>query len=255
MNVYNVIALCGSARKAHTYGAVRQFLDSLEARGSVTGEIIFLSQENMESCRGCKLCIDRGEEFCPLGDGGAALINRLEKADGVIIATPNYSFHVSGHTKLFLDKLGYLFHRPRMFGKTFTCLVTQGIYGGGAILKYLNFVGNALGYNIVKGTCLNTLEPQPDKLRIQNERKIEKQVHRFYKTLKEQKLPVPSLMKLAMFRFSRTSIRKMLGKEFRDYTWYRDRGWFSSDYYYPVKLNPIKKIVAGIVDSAAGGKK
>jgi len=253
--MYKVTALCGSARKAHTYGAIRQFLDSLEARGGVTGEIIVLSEENLKPCRGCKLCIDRGEELCPLGDDGAALISRLEKADGVIIATPNYSFHVSGHTKLFLDRLGYLFHRPRMFGKTFTSLVTQGIYGGGAILRYLNFVGGALGYNTIKGSCLNTLEPQPEKVRLQNERKIDKQARRFYKTLGKQKLPVPSLLKLVLFRLSRTSMKKMLGEEFRDYIWYREKGWFDSDYYYPVKLNPIKKIAASLVDVAAGGKK
>lgn len=253
--MYKVTALCGSARKAHTYGAVRQFIDALEARGDVAGEIIVLSEEDLKPCRGCKLCIDRGEELCPLGDGGAALITRLEEADGVIIATPNYSFHVSGHTKLFLDRLGYLFHRPRMFGKTFTGLVTQGIYGGGAILRYLRFVGGALGCNTVKGSCLNTLEPQPEKVRLQNRRKIDKQARRFYRTLKKQRRPVPSLMKLAMFRYSRTSMKKMLGEESRDYTWYRDKGWFDSDYYYPVKLNPIKKIAAGLVDVAAGGKK
>jgi PP-loop superfamily ATP-utilizing enzyme len=116
-------------------------------------------------------------------------------------------------------------------------------------------VGSALGYNTVKGSCLNTLEPQPEKVRLQNVRKIEKQARRFYTALRKQKRPVPSMMKLAMFRFSRTSMKKMLSEEFRDYTWYRDKGWFTSDYYYPVKLNPIKKIVACLVDTAAGGMK
>lgn len=43
--MYKMIALCGSARKAHTYGAARQFLDGFEARGDVVGEIIVLSED------------------------------------------------------------------------------------------------------------------------------------------------------------------------------------------------------------------
>ncbi len=33
----------------------------------------------------------------------------------------------------FLDRLGFVFHRPRFFGKAFTSIVAQGIYGGGKI--------------------------------------------------------------------------------------------------------------------------
>jgi len=32
-------------------------------------------------------------------------------SDGVIFATPNYSFQVSGIMKVFLDRLGFAFHR------------------------------------------------------------------------------------------------------------------------------------------------
>ncbi|MCK7489884.1 MAG: hypothetical protein MZU79_06380 [Anaerotruncus sp.] len=38
-------------------------------------------------------------------------------SDGVVFASPNLSFQVSGMMKVFLDRLGFVFHRPRFFGK------------------------------------------------------------------------------------------------------------------------------------------
>lgn len=34
-----------------------------------------------------------------------------------------------------------------------------------------------------------------------------------------------------LFRMSRTSIRLMLDEGFRDYRYYKEKGWFESDYY------------------------
>ena len=152
-----VTAFVGSARKKFTYAAARQFLDNLEALGGVESEMVVLSDYRLGACRGCKACFMTGEEFCPYHDDRDVLIAKMKASDGVVFATPNYSFHVSANTKLFLDRLGYVFHRPCFFGKTFTSIVAQGFYGGGAIVKYLDFVGNGLGFNSVKGSCFTAL--------------------------------------------------------------------------------------------------
>jgi hypothetical protein len=62
---------------------------------------------------------------------------------------------------------------------------------------------------------------------------------------------VPSLLKLGMFRFSRKNIQGGLTEASRDYTYYRNKGWFESDYYYPVRLGPMKK-AAGLLFDAVG---
>ena len=51
-----------------------------------------------------------------------------------------------------------------------------------------------------------------------------------------------------VFRMGRTSIRQMLGDQNRDYTYYRDHGWFESDYYYPTKLGPVKTTLGAAFD-------
>jgi hypothetical protein len=42
------------------------------------------------------------------------------------------------------------------------------------------------------------------------------------------------------FRISRTSMKLTLGEDNRDYLYYRDHGWFDSDYYYTTGLGPLK---------------
>jgi multimeric flavodoxin WrbA len=246
-----VVAFVGSARKRHTYDAAVQFLTALNALSDVETEIVILSDCHLEICRGCKLCLDKGEELCQFKDDRDQLIEKMTAADAVLFASPNYSFQVSAIMKVFLDRLGFVFHRPRFFGKVFSAIVVQGIYGGSKVVEYLDFVGKGLGFNVVRGSCLTSLEPMTDKRRRQNDQILQAHVRRFHARLSAPSHPVPSLPWLMMFRMSRTAIARMLDDNWRDYTYYRDKGWFASDYFYPVRLNPLKKAAGRLVDFAA----
>jgi multimeric flavodoxin WrbA len=247
-----VTAFVSSARKRGlTYIATRQFLDNLESLGDVQGEIVFLSQYNVQVCRGCKACFLRGEECCPLKDDRDVLIEKMMASNGVVFASPNYSFQVSAIMKTFLDRIGFVFHRPRFHGKTFTGIVAQGIYGGGKVVKYFNFLGSGLGFNVVKGSCVTALEPMTEKDRRKMHEVIARQSKRFHTQLFRPTHPEPSIFQLMTFRVARTSMKITLGDDNRDYTYYRDHGWFDSDYYYPAKLGPFKRAVGAIFDRMA----
>jgi multimeric flavodoxin WrbA len=244
-----VTAFVGSSRKRHTYDAVRRFLDDLQSLGDIECEIIALGDRRLETCQGCRVCISRGEELCPLKDDRDALIEKMMASDGVVFASPNYSFQVSAMMKIFLDRLGFVFHRPRFFGKTYTSIVTQGIYGGRKIVKYLDFIGMGLGFNTVKGTCSTAFDPMTDKERQKRDKALTRQSQRFFKRLVKPGYPVPQLLKLMAFRMGRTSMRLELDESSRDWTYYRDQGWFESDYFYPTRLGPVKKLAGGLFDS------
>ncbi len=246
-----VTAFVGSARKKHTYLAAEYFLKNLQSMGNIEYEIVALSDYNLKICRGCKLCFDKGEELCPLLDDRNVLLEKMASSDGIIFASPNYSFQVSGLMKVFLDRLGYMFHRPRFFGKAFTSIVAQGIYGGKDIVKYLGFVGNGLGFNVMKGTVIKTLEPITEKARTKTETVLRKQAVKFHSSLKKGEQTSPSLFRLMLFRMSRTSMHMMLDENYRDYSYFYEKGWFNSDYYYPVRLNPLKKIIGKVFDFTA----
>ncbi|WP_368488593.1 flavodoxin family protein [Clostridium sp. BJN0013] len=243
-----VTAFIGSARKQATYEAVCEFEKNLKAYMEINFEYVFLKDCRLDYCRGCKLCFDKGEEFCPIQDDRDLLIDKITNSDGVIFATPNYSFHISASMKNLLDRLAFVFHRPRFFGKAFTSIVTQGIFGGSSIVKYLDSMGENFGFSVTKGCVLKTLEPITKAAQEKNSHEIKKTAARFYRELMRTAPPSPSFFRLMMFRMSRTSMKAMLNDEYCDYRHYEEKGWFESHYYYNVSLNPVKKLAGRIFD-------
>ena len=244
-----VTAFVGTASRKHTYKAVRQFLDDLQSTGDVESEIVALSDYRIGTCRGCKLCFERGEDACPLKDDRDVLIEKMMASDGVVFATPNISFHLSAMMKLFLDRLGFALHRPRFFGKTFTSIVAQGIFRGKKIVSYFDFVAKCLGFNTVKGTCFTAFDPMMPNEKRKLDNALAKQSRRFHERLMKHSFPAPSLVMLMGFRMARTSIRLELDDNSFDYRYYQDKGWFGSDYFYPVRLGPVKKLAGSLFDS------
>lgn len=241
-------AFIGSDRKKWTWQAVRELEKNLSQYGDVNFETVFLKDCNLEFCRGCTLCFDKGEDTCPLKDDRDALLEKLERSDGVILASPSYAFQVSARMKNFLDRTAFIFHRPRFFGKTFTAVVAQGMpVGGSAVRKYLERCGGNLGFNVIKGACVWTLEPMPEDRLRKLEQDMKKLAERFHKQLLRTAPPVPSLYKLMLFRFSRSGV-KQVPEELYDYSYFREHGWFESDYYHETALGPAKKLAGSLFD-------
>ncbi len=246
-----VTAFVGSAQKNHTYDASVQFMENLQKKGGVDYEIVQLSDYDLKSCKGCKICMEKNEKSCPLKDDRDILIEKIEGSDGIVFASPNYFFHESALMKLLIDRLSFYSHRPAFFGKAFTCIVTQGMMGGKDIVKYLSFVGDRLGFNVVRGSVLTTLEPMTEKGQRKIDTALDKHSSKFFSQLVKKEYPSPTLFKLMIFRMSRTSARLILNDEYRDFSYFEREGWFESDYYYPVRMNPIKKMMGKIFDFAA----
>ncbi len=249
MAVKKVTAFVGAARIGYTHQATREFLDQLKALGAIDTELVRLSDYRLEPCRGCKLCFAKGEEFCPLKDDRDVLLAKMKEADGVVFASPNYSFQVSALMKLFLDRLGYGCHRPQFHGKTFSSIVVQGFFGGDKILKYFDLMGAALGFDVVRGSCSTALVPMTDQERKQRDRTLARQAQRFREQLMQTQPHVPSLIEVVLFRLGRNNVRIELGESDRDYQYYSQRGWFNSDYFYPTRLGLLKRLVGRLADA------
>jgi multimeric flavodoxin WrbA len=245
-----VTAFVGTASKKHTLYAVRQFLSGLESRGGIESEIVGLNDYRLGNCRGCKICFMKGEEFCALKDDRDLLIEKMMQSDGVVFATPNYSFQVSGTMKTFLDRLGFVFHRPRFFGKTFTSIVVQGFYGGSKIVKYLEFVAQGIGFNTLKGSCVRALDPMTEKEQRRIDGILAVHSRRFHDRLLRSPFPSPSFFKLLVFRMGRTNVRLLAEKTSPDYLYYQDKGWLESGYFYPARLNLFQQAAGSLFDYA-----
>ena len=74
---------------------------------------------------------------------------------------------------------------------------------------------------------------------------------RFHEQLTSPPFPEPKMLQLFGFRMARTSIKLELADDRPDHAYYRDRGWFDSEYYYPTKLGPLKRIAGTAFDRLA----
>jgi len=149
-----------------------------------------------------------------------------------------------------LDRLGFVFHRPAFHGKTASAIVVQGIYGGRKVRKYLEFVAGGLGFQVARGSVVHTLEPMTDKARQKMDKALASQSRRFHERLLRPAYPTPSLFALIMFRMARTAVRIRVREDMADHTYFRDHGWFESDYYYPTHLGAFKKAAGAFFDWA-----
>lgn len=243
-----ILAIIGSPRKGATFRAVRSFEKMLNSRLPVDVEYVFLRDYNIQQCRGCIRCFDDGEQHCPLKDDRDLLIQKMESADGVLFTTPNYSFHVSGTIKVFIDRLAFIFHRPRFFGKPAAAIVMQGIMGGKKTHAYLHNITSKWGFSPVRGAVLTALNPPADKAGARIDRQLGRLADRFARALARPALPNPTLYRLMMFRMQRTGMKNLQDDAFEDFRFFRDRGWFESDYFYPVRLNPFQRLAGAFFD-------
>ncbi len=176
-------------------------------------------------------------------DDRDVLFAKLYDSDGVVFATPSYSFQVTAPMKNLLDRMAFSHHRPRFFGQTCTAIVTYGIYGDDSIVKYLESMGQNFGFKAARGCSLMTLEPRTERQRRKIEQKISQVSMRFHKELMNPTSPSPSFMQIFVFRLSRTAIKLLLDENYRDYCYYKEKGWLKLDYFYDVHLGFGKKLV------------
>ncbi len=244
-----VTVFVGSAHRRNSYKAAVQFINNLKALGEVEGEIVTLSDYKLGICRGCRVCFEKGEQFCPLRDDRDVLFEKMAASDGVVFATPNYCFQMSGLMKVFVDRFGFSVHRPRYAGKVFTTIVAQGFGGGDRIIKDLNFFASTAGFTTVKGTCVTGFDPRTEKQQRKADRNLANLSKRFYAELAKPANPEPTLFQLFVFCVGRMTIKQLADPESIDYKYYAERGWLESDYYYPTRLNPLKKAAGHAMDS------
>ena len=100
-----VIGINGSSRKdGNTAIIIGKVFDELDKEGIET-ELIQLADYDIEPCRGCFACKDRGN--CVFTkDGFTEIFSRIVEADGIILGSPVYSADVSAKMKAFLERGG-----------------------------------------------------------------------------------------------------------------------------------------------------
>lgn len=108
-----VVAVNGSYRpEGMTDTAVREFLRGAEEAGART-HTVTLRDRHIEFCTNCRACMqepgpDRGK--CPLRDDMDVILDELDRADLIVLASPVNFYHVTAVFKRFMERLvGYAY--------------------------------------------------------------------------------------------------------------------------------------------------
>jgi multimeric flavodoxin WrbA len=104
-----VVAFNGSARKdGNTAILIRKVFSELEAEGIET-ELVQMAGKKIRGCTACGKCYENKDRRCVVdNDILNECIEKMAKADGIILGSPTYFADVTTETKALIDRAGFV---------------------------------------------------------------------------------------------------------------------------------------------------
>ncbi|MFC1635005.1 flavodoxin family protein [Planctomycetota bacterium] len=104
-----VVAFNGSARKdGNTAILIRKVLSELEAEGIDT-ELVQMAGKTIKGCTACGKCFKSLDKRCTVdNDVANECIEKMTKADGIILGSPTYFSDVTTEMKALIDRAGFV---------------------------------------------------------------------------------------------------------------------------------------------------
>ena len=104
-----ILAIHGSPRTVRsTTRILADFVIEGAAEAGAEIEMINLCDYRVTPCTACEGCSLNG--ICVFEDDVPAIVERMKEADGIVFASPVYIDNVSGHMKIFFDRLADAIH-------------------------------------------------------------------------------------------------------------------------------------------------
>lgn len=105
-----VIAINGSPNsEGNTYQSLKLVSEVLQSHG-IEVEIIHVGNKPIRGCLSCGKCFEYQNEKCITDDGVNEIIQKVKKADGLLLGSPVHFSGIGGTMKSFLDRLFYVSH-------------------------------------------------------------------------------------------------------------------------------------------------
>ena len=241
----NILVISGSPRPTgNTYRIARLVETEMAARGEVAFEYLSLKRINLSYCRGCLVCMKKGEEKCPCRDDSIMVRDKMLSADGIIFISPVYVHTVSALMKNLYDRFAYMCHQPRFRGKPAMCIVTTELTGGQETLEYMRFPALAWGFTICDS--LEVVYPgfmNGGKYRDRTLKRISRAAEVFHSALEVGERR-PTFRELMFFNLMKTKVT--LHKDFlpADHDFWKRNGWLEKDFYSEKGLPRFRSALA-----------
>jgi len=133
-----ILGVCGSpVREGNVEALLRRALQSQDAEGGVSYDIVTLAEAGVGDCIHCNWCLRKqeGERRCAVDDGMTAIYPRVEEADALIFAAPVYFGRLPGYIAAFIDRM-----RPYVHGNISAGMLRNKV-GGSIAVAWFRFAG------------------------------------------------------------------------------------------------------------------
>ncbi|MGO8704258.1 MAG: flavodoxin family protein [Candidatus Brocadiia bacterium] len=140
----NIVTVIGSPHgmKGNTGQLLSRVEESIKASGAEVTQFD-VTRMDVKPCRGCGSCHKTGQ--CVIKDDFKKIEEAFMKADGIVLASPNYIFSVSAQMKALLDRCSCPIHCQALEGKYGAAVVTSGGSGSDVVEGYILHFLRALG--------------------------------------------------------------------------------------------------------------
>ena len=213
-------------------------------------EKLFLTDYNLKHCIGCRNCMDRGEERCPLNDDLSKIKMKLDEADSIIFGSPVYVDNVSSVMKALIDRLAYICHRQEFYEKSAFVYSTSG----GSSNKHTNrAIAGALlswGFNLLgtAGFITDYFDSEAEVVEKYG-KKLDQMAKKVYESVKKKSYQNPSVLSLAIFKLQQKHRANPKISHPLDYKYWKEKGWAESgaNYYGEHKTKLLKLVISRIL--------
>lgn len=199
-----ILIINGSPHKGNTWELVEQAkLDLLTCDKEIEFEEVHLMQEKIPFCIGCSNCFRVGHDKCPHYNVIGKLIEKIDNADGVIIASTAYNVRETALLKNFFDHLCFMLHRPHFFTSKALIITTAGGVGARGAAKSIEKTLKGIGFNrcyLFSKASISWNAYIPKDKSIHSLKRI---VSKFYKDITSKKLHSPSISLLIPYNLFR----------------------------------------------------
>jgi multimeric flavodoxin WrbA len=244
-----ILAIIGSHRAGNTLKAVQELkLEMLQHHSGLEFEYVNIWQKDIKICKGCFVCLARGIEKCPLKDDIPGIIEKMQAADGIILASPVYVMNVTPLMKNFIDRLSSYCHRPAFFHQKVLAVITTGGAGGGKVLNYMNSIAQSWGMQgaVKMGQSFPPMTEIPSKFITSNRVNITQAAGKF-SSLLTRKTFKPTISSVIQFEAQKAifTLPEVAEGLSADAAFYGDLK--NKNYWVPAEIPWYKSLIARII--------
>jgi len=254
-----VLAIITSGRKKGNTSMIASFLLdrikklAIDEKKQLQVEKLFLSDYELKHCLGCRTCMDRGEEKCPLKDDLKEIKAKIDEAEAIIFGSPVYVGNVSSMMKALIDRLAYICHRQEFYRKVAFVYSTSG----GSTNKQTNrTIAGALlswGFNLL-GTAGFIIKHHESEEKIEElyTKKLDKIAEKVYRNVINERYLTPSTLSLAMFKLQQRERADPEKAHPLDYKYWKENGWKKTEanYYFEHQSSKFRTFLSIVLYKA-----